>query len=81
MARAILRFLMVTAVSLAALAGPASARGEFKPARGSSDNLVQPVVLTGPDGKVCPALYLMQKLEGVWKIAGVSLTRTGQDSI
>lgn len=59
----------------------AAAAVEFKPTKGSGDGLIQPVLVTGPDGKVYLALYLMQKLKGVWKIAGVSLTKTDQDAI
>lgn len=54
---------------------------EFRPTKGSGENLVQPVVITGPDGKVYLALYLMEKRDGIWKIGGVSLTQTDQESI
>ncbi len=55
---------------------------EFRPAKGTGENLVQPVIVTGPNGKAWSALYLMQKQpDGMWKIAGVALTNTGQEEI
>lgn len=54
---------------------------EFLEPREEAGDILQPVRVTGPAGESVIALYRMQlQADGVWRIAGVVLIRTGERS-
>jgi len=54
---------------------------EFLEPRPDGADILQPVRVTGPDGESVIAIYRMRRqADGSWKIAGVNILRTGEQS-